>query len=170
MKLHFLLFRISPSNSGCDASGLGLLEICQELCRWVQGPQHSYVSQAGWLQLNCCQDISQLVVLNWLNSFAGSCSLSLLFFVQEIVGCRNQKLKDYIRLNGSNHFLLTDFLWQEFSCKCLDLFLTDLLVTGKLHSETFPSTLIFRVLFLGSQILSLKNWRIKDYIWFKLSF
>ncbi len=66
--------RISPSNSGCDASGLGLLEICQDLCRWVQGPQHSYVSQARWLQLNCCQEISQLVVLNWLNSFAAELS------------------------------------------------------------------------------------------------
>jgi hypothetical protein len=59
--------------------------------------------------------------------------------------------------NGSNLFLLTDFLQQQFSCKCLDLLLTDLLVTGKLHSETFPSTLILRVLFSGSQILSLNN-------------
>ncbi len=40
--------RISPSNSGCDASGLGLLEICQDLCRWVQGPQHS-LCKSGWV-------------------------------------------------------------------------------------------------------------------------
>jgi hypothetical protein len=26
------------------------------------------------LQLNCCQEISQLVVLNWLNSFAAELS------------------------------------------------------------------------------------------------